>query len=641
RWELLGDPAPLPPGALPGAASHRDLTSLLAAGPPPDLVVARCDTGLVEAAPGLPEAATTDPVTAARTAAHRAVRLAQTWVAEERLADTRLVVVSRRAVAVDDGPCDPGAAPVWGLFRSAQTEHPGRFLLVDLDEDPASAAALPAAVACGEPQIAIRAGRLHAPRLVRPTSRAFPSPSHGARSRSRSAGRVAESAVPAGEVATTLDPDGTVLVTGGNGALGRLVARHLVARHGVRHLLLVSRRGAAAPEADEAVAALGADVRVTVAACDVADRDALATVLAGVPHAHPLTAVVHTAGVLHDSVVEAIDPGALDRVLRPKADAAWHLHELTAQADLAAFVLFSSVSGINGAAGQGSYAAANAFLDALAQSRRARGLPAVSLAWGPWASGAGMTGGLTETDLRRMRRTGLLPLDPEHGLALFDAALRRPGPALRLPVALSLPLVRRSAQQGEASPLHRELAGSAWRDPATGDVRTHEGPKGDADAGSTPVRLAVEAGRSAPEQEDALLDQVRTHAAAVLGHRDGRRVDATRTFKELGFDSLMGVELRNRLTAASGRRMPAGLLFNQPTPRAVARFLRTRLAPPDLPADANASNASNTECASTSEYASTSENGGGVRAALSAASVDDLFSFIDRELGTDRQEHGE
>ncbi|MEV6380910.1 type I polyketide synthase [Streptomyces sp. NPDC051773] len=724
-WALLGDSSTLQPEALPVAEPHRDLASLLAAGPPPDLVVACCGTGPDDMAPGLPGATTPDPATVARAAAHRAVRLTQAWAAEERLADTRLVVVTRRAVAADDGPCEPGAAPVWGLFRSAQSEHPGRFLLIDLDENPASAAALPVAAACGEPQVAIRAGRLHAPRVVRPTAWAVssspsspssPSSASVAREAEKAATpseRVAEAGKFAGGNASALDPDGTVLVTGGTGALGRLVARHLVARHGVRHLLMVSRRGAGAPDVDEAVAALGTDVRVTVAACDVADRDALAAVLAGIPDAHPLTAVVHTAGVLHDSVVEAIDPEALDRVLRPKVDAAWHLHELTAGADLAAFVLFSSVSGINGAAGQGSYAAGNAFLDALAQARRAQGLPAMSLAWGPWASGAGMTGGLTATDLRRMRRTGLLPLDPEHGLALLDAALRRPGPALRLPVALSLPLVRRSAHAGEASPLYRELAGSAWRDPAAGDAGSHAGPTGDGDAGSTPVRLTVEAGRSAPEQEAALLDQVRAHAAAVLGHRDGRRVDAARTFKELGFDSLMGVELRNRLAAASGRRMPAGLLFNQPTPRAVARFLRTRLAPPDLPADTDTladgigrlerlltgapvdpaelrhaadrlrallarcdaphpvtaptttgstgtpspadggtsrTNANGTHGATgthgaDSAYGASDSadagDGGGVRAALSTASVDDLFSFIDRELGTDRQEHGE
>ncbi|MEV4864918.1 type I polyketide synthase [Streptomyces ossamyceticus] len=768
RWALLGDPPGLDTGTPPGADRHPDLASLLTTATLPETVVARC--GPDPAAPADPDWTAHAPdgtahapngavrapdgavhvldgtahalngtapnwtaqarnrtpnapdgtAEAARAAAHRAARLAREWLAEDRLADTRLVVVTRRAVAADDGPCEPGEAPVWGLFRSAQSEHPGRFVLVDLDDDPASASALPAAAACGEPQIAVRAGRLYAPRIVRPAPLAA-GPGRGSAPPPTAAAEAVpgqERTVPGQErtaldrngtvldrngtarIGTALDPNGTVLVTGGTGALGRLVARHLVARYGVRHLLLVSRRGADAPEAAGIRAELGADqdvdVDVSVAACDVADRDALAALLASVPDTHPLTAVVHTAGVLHDAVVEAIDPGDLDRVLRPKVDAAWHLHELTADAALSAFVLFSSVSGINGAAGQGSYAAGNTFLDALAQLRRARGLPAVSLAWGPWAAtrgvagglpGSGMTRRLTETDLRRMRRTGLVPLDPAPALALLDAALCRPGPALRLPVALSLPVVRRAAHEGEALPLFRELAGSAWRDPAAPDT----GP-GEERSGGTPVRLQVVAGRPAPEQEAALLEQVRAHAAAVLGHRDGRRVDATRTFKELGFDSLMGVELRNRLTAASGHRMPAGLLFNQPTPLAVARYLRTRLAPPDQPAGGSlaagidhledlltGTTADPGELHRTAErlrallarceerYAVTAPAGGsvpappggpgapargdgtngahapdgGVRAALRTASVDEIFSFIDRELGTDLQERGE
>ncbi|MHC5909349.1 SDR family NAD(P)-dependent oxidoreductase, partial [Streptomyces sp. S6] len=249
----------------------------------------------------------------------------------------------------------------------------------------------------------------------------------------------------AGTPGAALDPDGTVLITGGTGGLGRLVARRLAEHHGVRHLTLLSRSGG-----DATGLGLPDDVQVTVTACDAADRDALAAVLDAVPAEHPLTAVVHTAGVVHDAVVEAIDPDDLDKVLRPKVDAAWHLHELTAGLDLAAFVLFSSVSGVNGAAGQGSYAAANTFLDALAHHRRAQGLPAVSLAWGPWAPTGGMTGKLTATDLERMRRGGLLPLTAEHGLALFDSTLRAPAAPLLLPLALSLPDVRRAAREGTA-----------------------------------------------------------------------------------------------------------------------------------------------------------------------------------------------
>ncbi|NEC91815.1 type I polyketide synthase [Streptomyces sp. SID12501] len=685
RWAVLGDSALVPAEVLPDAERHPDLTSLLAHGTAPDVVVLGCDAdpeavrtadetqtanagrpggdGTAGSRTGMPEAP--DVAAAARRAAHRAVLLARTWLADDRLADTRLIIVTRRAIAVGEGLCNPEQAPVWGLFRSAQTEHPGRFLLVDLDATPASAAALPAAPACGEPQLAVRDGRLYAPRLV------CPAPSADARRSGWSGAAGPERA---------FDPDGTVLVTGGTGALGRLVAGHLVARHGVRHLLLVSRRGLDSPGARETLAELTANpgVRVTVAACDVADRAALAAVLAGVRAEHPLTAVVHTAGVVQDAVVEAIGADDLDRVLRPKIDAAWNLHELTATADLSAFVLFSSVSGVNGAAGQGSYAAGNTFLDTLAQLRRARGLPALSLAWGPWAPTGGMTAGLTGTDLRRLRDTGLLPLDAEHGLALFDTALRRPGPALRLPLALSLPVVRRVAHEGRAPLLHRELAGSAWRDAAA--TRTEATTTGDPGAGASTLDQLL-TGRTAREQEDLLLEQVRAHASAVLGHRDGRRVEPARTFKELGFDSLMAVELRNRLSTAGGVRMPAGLLFNQPTPLAVARYLRTRIGPPDVPAPGTideeighleelvaSTTAGRSDLDRTAErlrlllarceerYTATDvtvhgaadasaagepAESDGVRAALRTASVDEIFSFIDQEFGTGREEFGE
>ncbi|QNP68035.1 SDR family NAD(P)-dependent oxidoreductase [Streptomyces roseirectus] len=604
RWAVVGEA--VDPHALPGAVHHADLDT-----PDADVVVVGCGAKATGA-------------DGARDAAHHALATVRTWLADERRAEARLIVATRRAVAPDGGDCAPEQAPVWGLLRSAQTEHPGRFVLVDLDDHPESAAALPAALATGEPQLALRRGKLYAPRLTRPTA----TPDQG----------------PA------LDPDGTVLVTGGTGGLGRLVARRLAERHGVRHLLLLSRSGG---DADGLAAELGlpAGVHLTVAACDAADRDQLAAVLAAVPEDAPLTAVVHTAGVVHDATVEAADPADLDRVLRPKADAAWHLHELTAGHHLAAFVLFSSVSGVTGAAGQGSYAAANTFLDALAHHRRAAGLPAVSLAWGPWAPTGGMTGKLTATDLDRMRRGGLLPLTADHGLALFDTALRDRAAPLLLPLALSLPDVRRAAHEGTASPLYRELVGTAWRSP------TEQTP----DAAPEPDLPRQLAGTPAPEREALLLDRVRAHAAAVLGHRDGRRVEPGRTFKELGFDSLMGVELRNRLTAAAGRRMPAGLLFNHPTPTAVARHLRDTLAP--APADGSLTETLDAlESLMTTghpeQLADTADRlrlllahceertavltpaghpapgtDHGVRQTLAEASVDELFSFIDQELG--------
>ncbi|MEU2064903.1 SDR family NAD(P)-dependent oxidoreductase [Streptomyces sp. NPDC013455] len=372
-----------------------------------------------------------------------------------------------------------------------------------------------------------------------------------------------------------LDPAGTVLVTGATGALGGLVARHLVTEHGARRLLLVSRRGPAAPGAGELAAdltELGAEV--TVAACDTADRDALAQLLTGVR----LTAVVHAAGVLDDGVITALTPERLDAVLAAKATAARNLHELTIGQDLAAFVLFSSVMGVIGGAGQGNYAAANASLDALAQHRKARRLPALSLAWGLWAdtggsrggdgtAGAGMAGALSETDRGRLARAGLAPIERAEGLALLDAALRMDTAAL-VPARLD-----RAALAGlgpQVSPVLRDLAPAAPR-PAGAPV-TAGVPK----AESLRDRLAA-LGRA--EQDELLLDLVRVQAAAVLGRPSAAGVPADRPFKEMGCDSLTLVELRNRLQTGSGLRLPATFLFNCPTPAAVVAHLRAQLVP--------------------------------------------------------------
>ncbi|MYX97211.1 SDR family NAD(P)-dependent oxidoreductase, partial [Streptomyces sp. SID486] len=302
----------------------------------------------------------------------------QAWLAEERLAGSRLVVVTRGAVSAVPGEdvTDPAAAAVWGLVRSAQAEHPDRFVLLDLDGQELSGDTLESVLASGEPQIAMRSGEALAPRLARTTATPLTEPGSGPDSEPGSA------AAPHG----TWNPDGTVLLTGATGTLGALVARHLVTEHGVRHLLLVSRRGRTAPGAAELADSLtGLGATVTVAACDAADRAGLAELLRTVPAEHPLTAVVHAAGVLDDGVIESLTPDQVEAVLRPKVDAAVHLHELTRDLDLAAFVLFSSAAGTFGGAGQGNYAAANAFVDALAAHRRAHCLPAVSLGWGFWA----------------------------------------------------------------------------------------------------------------------------------------------------------------------------------------------------------------------------------------------------------------
>ncbi|AEM83630.1 Beta-ketoacyl synthase [Streptomyces violaceusniger Tu 4113] len=367
---------------------------------------------------------------------------------------------------------------------------------------------------------------------------------------------------------TALDPEGTVLITGGTGTLGAATARHLVAQHGVRRLLLISRRGLDAPGATELAAELtGLGARVSIAACDAADRAALAKLLESVPERHPLTAVVHAAGLLRDATVEALTPDQLDEVLRAKADAAWNLHELTRDAGLSAFVLFSAAAGLLGAAGQGNYAAANAFLDALAAHRHAQGLPATSLAWGYWAQATGMTGGMTDADRARLARAGMVGLETEQGLALLDIALDSGRPALA-PIRLDLATLRREAHADDLPPLFRSLVRGAAPQAATGAA----GPGGAAPADAF-------ATLSEEDRQQALLKLVRNATATVLGHDAADAIHPAQNFRELGFDSLTAVELRNRLGAATGLRLPATLVFDHPTPTAVVRLLRELLVP--------------------------------------------------------------
>ncbi|WP_410639156.1 type I polyketide synthase [Amycolatopsis sp. lyj-346] len=453
----------------------------------------------------------------------------QDWLAVERPA--RLVLVTRGATTGADLP----AAAVWGLVRTAQVEHPGRIALVDLDGTEASLAALPATLGTGEPQLTLVNGEPRAARLARAEAEL-----------SRESARFGE-------------PDGTVLITGGTGGLGGLLARHLVDGHGVRRLLLVSRRGPAADGAAELAADLtAAGAHVDVRACDIADREALRALLDEVPPEHPLAAVVQTAGVLDDGVLGSLTPERLAAVLRPKVDAAWNLHELTRDLDLAAFVSFSSVAGTFGGAGQANYAAANAFLDALALHRTAEGLPAQSLGWGPWAAATGMTRTLGEADFERMARLGMPVLQPEQSIRLFDRALTTDRPVL-LPVRLDLPVIR---TQPEIPPLLRGLVRVAGRKQA-----------GRGSAGLV-RRLA---GLTPDERAEALLTLVREQVALVLGHADAAAVPATKTFQELGFDSLTAVDLRNKLTAASGVALPATTVFDYPTVTALARHLAGQL----------------------------------------------------------------
>ncbi|MGW5479507.1 SDR family NAD(P)-dependent oxidoreductase [Streptomyces sp. NPDC004008] len=482
-----------------------------------------------------------DTAALARATAARVLASLHTWLAEEHSPSARLVVLTRGAVAVrdDSDVMDVAQGAVWGLVRSAQAEHPDRFLLLDADATADEAAVrrtAARAAAAGEGQAAIRDGDLLVPRLVR----------------------------AAGSAPTVIDPDGTVLVTGGLGALGGDLARHLVAT-GTRHLILTGRRGADTPGAAELtaeLAAAGADVRVR--ACDVADRTEVATLLTDIAPEHPLTAVFHLAGAIDDGPLEEMTPERLDAVLRPKVDGAVHLDELTRDLPLSAFVLFSSAVGVLGTPAQSAYAAANTFLDALAYRRRAQGLSGLSLAWGLWERTSGL-GSLAEADIARLRRTGLAPMSTTDGLALLTAALGGER-SLLLPAHLDLTALRRRARENDLPPLLRGLVRTPVRAVAGAAVAEN----------GLAARLA---GLSRPDQDRHLLDLILAHAATALGHDAAERdsIPTDRAFRESGFDSLTVVELRNRLRAATGLALPATVLFDYPTPAALAAHLRDRV----------------------------------------------------------------
>jgi rifamycin polyketide synthase module 4/5/6 len=470
----------------------------------------------------------------------RVLEVARAWLAEPRLDESRLVVRTRGAVPAggDHRLTDPAAAAVWGLVRSAQAENPDRIVL--LDADPTADPGVGLALADGEPQLAVRGTTLAVPRLARATG-------------------------PLRDDPVVFRPEGTVLVSGA-GALGALVARHLADRHGVRRLVLASRRGPAADGTAQLVAELtaaGADV--TVVACDLSDRDQVAALL----DAHRPTAVVHTAGVFDDGLIGGLTPQRLAGVFAPKVDAVRHLDELTRGTELDAFVVFSSVAGVVGGGGQGSYAAANAYLDAAMSHRRAAGLPGLSLAWGLWERSAGMAAHLSVVDHARASRGGVLELTRAEGLEMFDLALRA-DETLLVPIKLDPEAMRADAAAGGAVP---SLLRGLVRRPGRQQARAAAAPDD-----SLARRLA---GLAPADQEALLLDVVRAQVALVLGHAGPEDVRPDMAFKDVGFDSLTSVELRNRLREATGLKLPPTLVFDYPNPAVLAGHLRTRLRPDD------------------------------------------------------------
>ncbi|MFI5432758.1 SDR family NAD(P)-dependent oxidoreductase [Rhodococcus baikonurensis] len=470
----------------------------------------------------------------------RDVHYALTRLGEVLGADISAPIVALTHGAIDAGGVSPDvdAAQVWGLVRSLQTESIESVLIVDTDDTDESAAALDSAVAVAiaadENQVVLRSGQASVPRLSRST---------------------AATDVP------NWNADGTVLVTGGVGGLGAVLARHLVSEHHTRRLLLVSRRGPEDPGAAPLVAELtAAGAVVDVRAADVTDRDALARIVDSIPAEYPLTAVIHTAGIVDDGTFRSITPHALDTVAAPKTVGAAVLHEVTAHLDLAAFVVYSSVAGILGTAGQGAYAAANTGLDAFAAARTASGRRTVALAWGLWEERSAITGHLSEQDLARLARTGLRPLSTERALELFDVAVFERSDSLLIAAPIDrsaftdrVPAVlrgvvrpsRRLAEQNRlAAPADRDGAGSSDRSA----VRTAD-----------------------------LLALVRSEIAVALGHPDPAAIGVDQGLSDLGLDSLTAVEIRNRLSAATGEKLPATLLFDHPDAGSLVEYLRVRL----------------------------------------------------------------
>jgi NAD(P)-dependent dehydrogenase (short-subunit alcohol dehydrogenase family)/acyl carrier protein len=468
-------------------------------------------------------------------------------------------------------------------------------------------------VAAGDWQLAVRDGELLVPRLTQ-----LPG----------AAGNALELS------------EGTVLVTGGTSGLGALAAERLVRVHGVRRLLLLSRRGPATPGADELADLLrGLGAEVTVLACDVANRRALAKALDSAPR---LVGVVHAAGVLDDAPVDRLSAVQLEPVLAAKADAAWHLHELTAEHELTFFIGYSSVAGTIGTAGQGNYAAANAFLDGLAGYRHGQGLPATAIGWGLWQQATGITAQLSEADRARLAQTGLSGLDTEAGLAIFDQAIGTSEPSL-LAANWDRAALQTRADNGTLPPMLKPLV-KVSRAVARPSERSEQRPT----ETTLTQRLASVA---QPAARQILVDLVRAQVAAVLGHADSAAIETSQGFNDLGFDSLTVVDLRNRLDQATGLRLPASLAFDHPTPAALAEHLLATLAPaPPAPEESLRAALDDVQQQLAVDGADRAkvvallqrtlarlESGGvstGLHETISAATDDEIFALIDNQFSS-------
>ena len=513
RWLPLDSPAsesPQPPAwavlgaadgqlakALPGASRYEDLESLreeLGADKFPAFVLADFTAPRDNSPDGV------------RARTLLALELLQQWLAAEPAPDSRLAIVTTQSVAADRETSveDLAGSSLWGLVRAAQAERPGRVALIDVDGRADGWLRLGDALMCNEPQTIVRAGRVLVARLA-------PAPLLPGPSKPRA------------------DPDwqGTILITGGTGGLGGLLARHLVDRHGARNLILASRSAQQSEDARALVDELakhGAQVRLVD--CDVADHSQVEDLIANIPSEHPLEAVVHAAGTLEDGVIESLNEDRLANVFAPKVNGAWNLHELTREIDLSAFVLFSSVAGALGSPGQGNYAAANGFLEGLASLRRAQGLPATSIAWGLWSGDSGMKGRLREVDLARIERSGMLALPPQAGLDLFDTAIALDGASV-VAVRFDPRTLTARARAGELPSVLGNLVRAPSRKPRERQESTLGGGLG-----------AMEAA----ERERVLWQLVRRESAGVLGHASAEAVSMNLAFKDLGFDSLAAIE---------------------------------------------------------------------------------------------------